>query len=78
VLPVSYSRKFEGLFGALGYAHVLGRDTRGADAAVAIALDSFDRRAALAEDIGEGKAVIARGLERYTGWLAGFFGELAR
>ncbi len=78
VLPVSYSRKFEGLFGALSYPHVLGRDTPGAEAAIAIALDAFEQRAALGQALARGRDVIADGLEAYTAWLAAFFEELSR
>lgn len=63
VVPVAYSRKFDGLFGMLGYDRMLpvrGYDDAGA---VAFVLDAFDRR-------GELAAAAAQGMEKVTGLLA--------
>jgi polysaccharide pyruvyl transferase WcaK-like protein len=61
VLPMAYSRKFAGLFGALGYDTLVDCRTDGAEEI----LDSFDRafegRAALKETLDRS---LARGLER--------------
>lgn len=65
VVPVAYSRKFDGLFGMLGYDRMLpvrGYDDTGA---VAFVLDALDRRAELA-------ATAARGMEKVTGLLANY------
>jgi polysaccharide pyruvyl transferase WcaK-like protein len=70
VLPVSYSRKFEGLYAALDYPWLIPAQGMTTDQAVAHALDAFDRRADLAADIARGVPAVARGLEVYVGWLA--------
>lgn len=77
VVPISYSRKFEGLFGNLNYPWLV--NARGTDTkdAIAFVLDAFDRRAVLAEDIARGNAIIAKGLEDYTAALAELFAEIA-
>lgn len=65
VVPVAYSRKFDGLFGMLGYDRMLpvrGYDDAGA---VAFVLDALDRRAELA-------AAAARGMDKVTGLLANY------
>lgn len=65
VVPVAYSRKFDGLFGMLGYDRML--PVRGYDdaSAVAYVLDALDRRDELA-------ATAARGMEKVTGLLANY------
>lgn len=78
VLPVSYSRKFEGLFGALDYPWLIPAKGLTTDEAVARALDAFDRRPEMASDIARGADAVTRGLEAYVGYLAGLFDELAR
>ena len=70
VVPISYSRKFEGLFAGLGYDWLVPVTGRSTDAAAAYVLDAFDRRAELASDIARGQPVIAAGLEAYTAALA--------
>jgi polysaccharide pyruvyl transferase WcaK-like protein len=77
VLPVSYSRKFEGLYQALDYPWLVPNRGLGTDEAVARALDAFDRRREMAADIGRGAAAIEQGLETYVGYLAALLRELA-
>ncbi|MBC7506207.1 MAG: polysaccharide pyruvyl transferase family protein, partial [Sandarakinorhabdus sp.] len=70
VVPISYSRKFEGLYGGLRYPWVVnakGMDTR---TAIAFVLDAFERRAQLAAAIAVGQPIIEAGLEDYTAALA--------
>jgi polysaccharide pyruvyl transferase WcaK-like protein len=78
VVPISYSRKFEGLFGNLNYPWLV--NARGVDtkAAIAFVLDAFERRAVLAQDIARGSAIISKGLDDYTAALAEQFAEFAR
>jgi polysaccharide pyruvyl transferase WcaK-like protein len=73
VVPISYSRKFEGLYGGLDYPWLV--PARGMDTAAATAfiLDAFARRAELQRDIARGNAIVASGLERYTADLAAQF-----
>ncbi|MCG2840241.1 polysaccharide pyruvyl transferase family protein [Sandaracinobacter sp. RS1-74] len=78
VLPVSYSRKFEGLYKALDYPWLIPAKGFSTDDALAKALDAFERRAELQADIGRGKKAVEDGLETYVSYLAGLFDELAR
>jgi polysaccharide pyruvyl transferase WcaK-like protein len=78
VVPISYSRKFEGLFGNLNYPWLVNAKGIDTKAAVAFVLDAFEKRALLAEDIARGKSIIETGLEDYTAALAAQFAEFAR
>ncbi len=78
VVPVSYSRKFEGLFGGLGYPWLVPSRGMATDAALAYVLDAFARRDAVAADIARGQAIVADGLERYTAALATEFDRVAQ
>ncbi len=74
VVPVAYSRKFSGLFGALlGYEHML--PVRGVDtqAALDFTLDRFHDRTALRADIARGTRVAEDLIEVYSGFLADRF-----
>lgn len=75
VLPVSYSRKFEGLYRALDYPWLIPASGFTTDDAVAYALDAFDRRTELAADIGRGRGAVERGLETYVAYLAGLLAD---
>lgn len=76
VVPVSYSRKFEGLFGGLNYPWVLPVKGVSTDDAVIFTLDAFDRRRELAGDIAAGMPIVEAGLERYVTALAGLLSEI--
>ncbi len=77
VVPISYSRKFEGLYRGLDYPWLVTAKGMDTGAATAFILDAFARRAALATDIARGAPVIAAGLESYTGELAAQFAAAA-
>ena len=70
VVPVSYSRKFEGLYGGLNYPWLVPAKGMTTEQARAFILDAFARRSEMAADISKGDAVIAAGLEDYTAELA--------
>ncbi|GAB5467601.1 MAG: polysaccharide pyruvyl transferase family protein [Rhodospirillales bacterium] len=76
VLPMAYSRKFAGLFGALGYAH--GVDCKSDDQATILArLDqAFVEREVLASDAEAALAVGLERLGRYEQALRQLFAEL--
>ncbi|MBS3960426.1 MAG: polysaccharide pyruvyl transferase family protein, partial [Sandarakinorhabdus sp.] len=78
VLPVSYSRKFEGLYKALDYPWLVPAKGLSTDEAVAKSLDAFDRRAEVKADIARGAAAVESGLETYVAYLAQLFRELAQ
>lgn len=73
VVPISYSRKFEGLFGGLDYPWLVPVKGLGTEAATAYVMDAFDKRAYLSADIARGSAVARAGLENYTAALADQF-----
>jgi polysaccharide pyruvyl transferase WcaK-like protein len=77
VLPVSYSRKFEGLFGTLGYRWLVPARGMDTDAALACILDALERRDELAADIAAASPVITAGLDAYVDALARLFAEAA-
>ena len=77
VIPISYSRKFEGLYGGLDYPWLVPAKGLSTKAATDFILDAFARRAEVAADIARGTPVIAAGLEAYTAELARQFAAAA-
>lgn len=61
VVPMAYSRKFRGLFGSIGYDHVVDCTSDPADRILATIMDAFDNRDALEADRA---AALARGREK--------------
>ena len=78
VVPISYSRKFEGLYQGLGYPWLVPAQGMATGAATAFALDAFGRRVELAAAIARGAPIIAAGLETYVAALADLFAATAR
>lgn len=76
VVPIAYSRKFNGLFGTLGYAHYVDGKKVDTRTALAQTLAGFDNRAQLAADIRPGLALAAARLDAYETRLAAMFGQL--
>ncbi|WP_416908771.1 MAG: polysaccharide pyruvyl transferase family protein [Polymorphobacter sp.] len=75
VLPVSYSRKFEGLYDALGYTALVNAKGQSTDAALDTIMTGLDNRHELKAQIDGAKPIIDAGLERYTAGLAAAFAE---
>lgn len=63
VIPMAYSRKFEGLFGTLGYHRTVDCTRQSADAIRAALLQGFDDRATLQ---AEAIAALARGVAKLS------------
>ncbi|WP_428515101.1 polysaccharide pyruvyl transferase family protein [Roseovarius sp.] len=61
VVPMAYSRKFAGLFGALGYDETVDCTTQSADEIILRIMDAFERRSELVQTQ---KASLERGLEK--------------
>lgn len=61
VVPMAYSRKFEGLFGTIGYGRTVDCTTETGEAIRAKILAAFEDRDTLA---AEGRAALARGREK--------------
>jgi polysaccharide pyruvyl transferase WcaK-like protein len=78
VVPVSYSRKFEGLYGALGYTSLVTAKGQSTDEALATILTALDQRDALKAQIDAAKPKIDAGLEIYTAGLAATFEAAAK
>jgi polysaccharide pyruvyl transferase WcaK-like protein len=76
VVPVSYSRKFEGLFGGLGYGRLVPAKGISTEEALTLTLKAFAERAAVVGEIAAARDQVEEGLERYRGFLAGLFGRL--
>ncbi len=51
VMPVAYSRKFEGLFGTLGYNRLVDAKKHTADEAIAAVMDAFNQRDTLKTEV---------------------------
>lgn len=76
VLPVAYSRKFQGLFGSLGYDWSLPVRGLTVEAAVAQTLDAIDRRADMAADEAAGMTKVNERMEPYRTVLRENFAAL--
>ena len=77
VVPMAYSRKFEGLFGTLGYARTVDCTTQGAAEIMGLISAAYEDRATLA---GEAAVALDRGRDRlgaYETALAGLMGRIA-
>jgi polysaccharide pyruvyl transferase WcaK-like protein len=76
VVPISYSRKFEGLYGGLGYPWLVNAKGMSTEAAQAYILDAYARRDELAADLRLGTPVVKAGLEAYVAELAELFAKV--
>jgi polysaccharide pyruvyl transferase WcaK-like protein len=65
VVPIAYSRKFNGLFNTLNYPHFVDGKAATDAEAVAIVLDGFDRREELTRDLERGRAIAECRLQAY-------------
>lgn len=77
VLPVSYSRKFEGLYGSLGYDWLIPARGYSTDQALARALEAFDNRDAIRTEIARLSPAVDDKLDNYVAFLASLFADLA-
>ncbi|GLQ09188.1 hypothetical protein GCM10007913_11200 [Devosia yakushimensis] len=71
VMPVAYSRKFNGLFGTLDYPHMVDGRATSTEAALAALIDGFERRAELQDAVRHGLAIARRRLAAYQDTVAG-------
>ena len=75
VVPLAYSRKFEGLFGSLGFGHVLDCTALDADTVLRRTLDGYADRAAIGRDVA---AALVRGRDRLSAYETALEALLAR
>jgi polysaccharide pyruvyl transferase WcaK-like protein len=73
VVPISYSRKFAGLFGTLGYKWLVPTNGMGTDEAYRFVVDCLDRRAELTADSAKGMASVSGLLGAYRTELADLY-----
>ena len=66
VLPMAYSRKFNGLFNSLSYSHVLDCLTLDTASALQMLIQTFERRAELTAEVEMGNHIAQAKLEIYT------------
>lgn len=76
VVPMAYSRKFNGLFGSLGYPHLVDLKAHDTDTALAVLRQGLAQRATLAAEVASGNALAQQKLQRYEDYLAELFGRL--
>jgi colanic acid/amylovoran biosynthesis protein len=65
VVPIAYSRKFIGLFGTLGYSHVVDCKTQSADEMINLIMQGLANRAALKTQVEHGCALAETKLAVY-------------
>ena len=78
VVPMSYSRKFEGLFGTLGYPTMVPHTGMGTEDSLALLTAACADPAALRLRMAPGEAVIAARTEAYRALLRTVFAEVTR
>lgn len=76
VVPVSYSRKFEGLFGSLNYNHVVNGKECDNEEALRLILEEFGNIKQLQADVENTKEIIDAKLAVYTSTVSDFVKEL--
>lgn len=69
VAPFAYSRKFNGLFGTLGYNRIVDGRVVDTDTAVKETHEAFDARADIAKEIAEGMKIARQRLDIYENQL---------
>ncbi len=75
VVPMAYSRKFEGLFGSLGYTRTVDCTKEDGAAILAKIIAAYDDRSTLAAEAG---AALAKGRAKLAGYEAGLSALMGR
>jgi polysaccharide pyruvyl transferase WcaK-like protein len=78
VVPIAYSRKFSGLFGMLGYEHLVPAQGADTEAALGIIRSGIVKRQRLATEIAEGMGKVNGLLDAYRAELRTFFAGAVR
>ena len=78
VLPVAYSRKFNGLFGTLDYPFFVDGKAQDTDTALKVVRGAFARREELENRIQHGRAFAAKKLAEYEDRMVQIIKEVAR
>jgi polysaccharide pyruvyl transferase WcaK-like protein len=69
VVPIAYSRKFNGLFNTLGYEYYVDGKTDTVDGALEKILSAFDKRDTLKLELEKGLRIAEDRLKRYENRL---------
>ena len=75
---MAYSRKFEGLFGTLGYSHTVDCTAEEGDAILSAIADAYENRAGLAQEAQEAFARGLQSLEAYDRELSNLLTRQSR
>ena len=78
MVPLAYSRKFSGLFAAVGYPLVGDCTKQGEAELVALTLDAVERRAELAAAAQRSNHVAQERLEVYSAYLMSLMRSMPR
>lgn len=78
VLPIAYSRKFNGLFGTLGYERMIDGRALSTEEALALFDASLDDRAAMAQECQASLSIAKGRLALYADALSGLLARLAK
>ena len=78
VIPVSYSRKFSGLFGMLGYDHLVPAHGVDGEGALALVRAAIEQRGRLAAEVATGMGRVNGLLDAYRAELRSFFAKAAK
>lgn len=70
VLPMAYSRKFNGLFNSIGYSHILDCLTMTTEEGMQLFRSSYAQRDVLAEDVRRGNELAQSRLDLYVNEVA--------
>lgn len=77
VLPIAYSRKFNGLFKTLNYSRVIDGRALTTDQAVAAVLAGYDDRAAMRTEVKQGMEIARERLANYQDSMVAIFRRVA-
>lgn len=77
VVPMAYSRKFNGLFGTLNYRNLADLKAHDTDEAFMHIVNGFERRPDLAAQVAAGNLLAQQKLKKYEDYLVSLFGALA-
>jgi colanic acid/amylovoran biosynthesis protein len=77
VVPIAYSRKFNGLFGTLGYQYFVDGKATDTDEAISRTLQWFDERDVLAKALVAGRALAEKRLAAYEDRLVALIERLS-
>jgi colanic acid/amylovoran biosynthesis protein len=76
VVPMAYSRKFNGLFESLGYKHIADLKNHDTEQALQVVLAGLDNRALLKAEVDRGNDMAQAKLQRYEDYLVELFERL--